>query len=89
LKQLIDVADLLASGTPAQELVRITKLNPYVAQKLAEQARTWTLPELDAALSGVLEMDVAMKGKAGGSDVRRRAAVSLWIAERVRRPNQR
>jgi DNA polymerase III delta subunit len=89
LKQLIDVADLLASGTPAQELVRITKLNPYVAQKLAEQARTWTLPELDAALVGVLEMDVAMKGKAGGSDVRRRAAISLWIAERVRRPNQR
>jgi DNA polymerase III delta subunit len=89
LKQLIDVADLLASGTPAQELVRITKLNPYVAQKLAEQARTWTLPELDAALSGVLEMDVDMKGRAGGSDVRRRASVSLWIAERVRRPNQR
>jgi DNA polymerase III delta subunit len=89
LKQLIDVADLLASGTPAQELVRITKLNPYVAQKLAEQARTWTLPELDAALAGLLDLDVALKGRFGGSDLRRRAAVSLWIAERVRRPSQR
>jgi DNA polymerase III delta subunit len=89
IKDLIDVADLLASGTPAPELVRITKLHPYVAQKLAEQARTWTLPELDAALAGLLEMDAALKGHAGGSDVRRRAAVSLWIAERVRRPSQR
>jgi DNA polymerase III delta subunit len=89
IKQLIDVADLLASGTNAAELVRITKLNPYVAQKLAEQARTWRLPELDAALSGLLDLDAALKGHFGGSDLRRRAAVSLWIAERVRRPSQR
>jgi DNA polymerase III delta subunit len=89
IKQLIDVADLLASGTPAAEIVRITKLNPYVAQKLAEQARTWTLPELDAALAGLLDLDYALKGRFGGSDLRRRAAVSLWIAERVRRPGQR
>jgi DNA polymerase III delta subunit len=87
IKDLIDVADLLASGTPASELVRITKLHPFVAQKLAEQARTWTLPELDAALAGLLEMDAALKSRAGGSDVRRRAAISLWIAERVRRPS--
>jgi len=86
LKQLIDVADLLASGTPAAELVRITKLNSYVAQKLAEQARTWTLPELDAAMSGLLDLDATLRVHLGGSDLRRRAAVSLWIAERVRRP---
>ena len=86
IKQLIDVADLLASGTPAQELVRITKLHPYVAQKLAEQARTWTLPELDAAMAGLLDLDIALKSRTGGTDLRRRAEVSLWIAERVRRP---
>jgi DNA polymerase III delta subunit len=86
IKQLIDVADLLASGTPAKDLVRTLKLNPYVAQKLAEQARTWALPELDAALSGLLDLDAALKGPSGGNDLRRRAAVSLWIAERVRRP---
>ena len=89
IKQLIDVADLLASGTPARELVRILKLNPYVAQKLAEQARTWALPELDAAMSGLLELDATLKGRAGGGDMRRRAAISLWIAERVQRPGQR
>jgi DNA polymerase-3 subunit delta len=89
IKQLIEVADLLASGTPARELVRILKLNPYVAEKLAQQARTWALPELDAALAGLLELDAALKSNAGGGDLRRRAAVSLWIAEHVLRLSQR
>jgi DNA polymerase III delta subunit len=80
---------MLDSGTPARELVRALKLNPYVAEKLATQARTWTLPELDAAMDGLLEMDATLKGHAGGGELRRRAAVSLWIAERVRRPGQR
>ena len=84
LKELIDIADLLAIGTPAGALVRTLKLNPYRAEKLAEQARTWTLPELDAAVAGLLEMDADLKG---GS--RRRAAIALWIAEKVRRPSQR
>ncbi len=89
IRQLIEVADLLDSGTPARELVRTLKLNPYVAEKLAGQARAWSLPELDAALDGLLELDATLKGRAGGGDLRRRAAVSLWIAERVRRPGQR
>lgn len=89
VKQLIEVADLLDQGTPARELVRTLKLNPYVAEKLAEQARAWTLPELDSALDGLLELDSTLKGHAGGGDLRRRAAVSLWIAERVRRQSQR
>lgn len=89
IKQLIEVADLLDAGTPARELVRTLKLNPYVAEKLAAQARAWTLPELDAALDGLLELDATLKGHAGGGELRRRAAVSLWIAERVRRPGQR
>jgi DNA polymerase-3 subunit delta len=89
IKQLIDVADLLAAGTPAGSLVRTLKLNPYVAEKLAAQARTWALPELDAAMAGLLELDATLKSREGGSDSRRRAAICLWIAERVRRPSQR
>jgi DNA polymerase-3 subunit delta len=89
IKQLVDVADLLATGTPARDLVRVLKLHPFIAEKLAEQARPWTLPELDAALAGLLELDAQLKGHVGGTDLRRRAAVSLWIAERVRRPGQR
>ncbi len=89
IKQLIEVADMLDSGTPARELVRTLKLNPYVAEKLAAQARAWTLPELDGAMDGLMELDTTLKGHAGGGEIRRRAAVSLWIAERVRRPGQR
>jgi hypothetical protein len=90
IKQLIDVADLLASGTPAAELVRILKLNPYVAQKLAEQARTWT-PARAGRRSGSgcwnwTPRSRAISAAATCAAVRRSA---LWIAERVRRPSQR
>ena len=61
----------------------------YRAQLLAQQARTWTLSELDDALAGLLDLDASLKGHAGGSDTRRRATVSLWIAEKVRRPDKR
>jgi DNA polymerase III delta subunit len=89
VKELIDVADLLAAGTPAGALVRTLKLNPYRAERLAEQARTWSLPELDAALAGLLELDAALKSREGGGEFRRRAAVTLWITEKVRRRGSR
>jgi len=37
---------------------------------------------MDGALAGLLDLDVALRARFGGSDLRRRAAVSLWIAER-------
>jgi DNA polymerase-3 subunit delta len=88
MKDLVDVADLLSRGVPAATLVRTLKLHPYVAEKLATQARTWALPELDAAMAGLLELDATLKNREGGSDARRRAAIALWIAEKVRRPGQ-
>ena len=85
IKDLIEIADLLATGAPGPTIVRTLKLNPYRAEKLAEQARTWTLPELEAALAGLLDLDAALKGRDGGGDSRRRSAISFWIADRVRR----
>jgi len=89
IRQLIDIADLLAAGTSGPDIMRTLKLKEYPARKLAEQARTWTMPDLEAALVGLLDLDASLKGHAGGSDLRRRAAVSLWIAENVRRPGGR
>lgn len=86
IRELIEILDMLNSGTPAADIVRTLKLNPYRAEKLAAQARTWAPPELDAALAGLLELDATLKGRAGGGEMRRRAVVSLWIAEKVRRP---
>jgi len=87
IKELIEIGDLLGSGTSAATLIRTLKLNPYRAERLAEQARAWALPELDAALAGLLELDRTLKDR--GGDARRRAAVALWIAEYVARPSSR
>lgn len=84
IKDLIDIGDMLASGAPAATIVRTLKLNPYRAERLAEQARTWALPELDAALADLLVLDQELKDR--GGDAHRRVSVALWIAEHVRRP---
>ncbi len=83
IKDLIEIGDMLASGASAATIVRTLKLNPYRAERLAEQARTWALPELDAALTDLLALDEALKDR---GEARRRISVALWIAEHVRRP---
>ncbi len=87
IRELIEVADLLAGGATPGSLVRTMKLKPYRAEKLVEQARTWTLSELEGALEGLLELDALVKGAdgAGTSASQRRLAFTLWIAERVAR----
>jgi DNA polymerase III delta subunit len=90
LRELIVTGDLLASNAPPAEIARslgfkLDSKSEFRVGRLAEQARCWSLPELDEALSGLLELDAAFKAREGGSDVRRRAAMTLWIAEKVRR----
>jgi DNA polymerase III delta subunit len=84
IKDLINIGDMLASGASGPTIVRTLKLNPYRAERLAEQARAWALPELDAALTDLLSLDEALKDH--GGEAHRRVAVALWIAEHVRRP---
>lgn len=85
LRELIEVADRLATGATPGSLVRSMKLKPFRAEKLVEQARAWTLPELETALEGLLALDVAVKGADGTltTDAQRRLAFVLWITERV------
>ena len=85
IHQLIEVADHLASGTRPAGLVRALRLKPFQAEKLAGQARRWSLVELTAALDGLLDLDSLVKGVAGttATDAQRRMAFSLWIWERV------
>ena len=92
IRELIGVGDELAAGTRPAELPRLLRLQPYRAQKLVEQARTWGAGELEAALSGLLDLDLESKGVARQGATRplsdEGAAVVLqaWIAERVARP---
>jgi DNA polymerase III delta subunit len=89
IRELIQIGDMLAGGASAATIVKTLGLNPYRAEKLAQQARCWALPELDAALAGLLELDATFKAReGGGGDTRRKAALTLWIAEKVRRHGQ-
>jgi DNA polymerase III delta subunit len=83
-------ADLAAAGSRPAEIVKAIGGHPYRAQKAAEQARRWTLPELDAALEGVLELDSMVKGAvgAGSTDRQVRLAFALWVEQRVADPRR-
>jgi len=91
LRELIVVADHMAAGTKPPDIVREMKLQPFRAQKLTEQARTWRQPELDEALSGLLELDLLSKGISNDgsprtiSDERAQLALIAWIGTRVAR----
>ena len=87
LRDLILVREHLDAGTRNAELVKFMKLQPFRAQKLSEQAATWTADSLVDALGGLLELDLRSKGiSLTGATVHMDDAVDalglqLWIAE--------
>jgi DNA polymerase III delta subunit len=83
LRELIEVADHLAAGATPASLVRTLGQKPFRVDKLVEQARRWTPTELEAALEGVFEMDLRIKGVGPTTEAQRRLAVTLWLVERV------
>ena len=88
VRDLIEVADHLAAGASPGSLVRTLGLKPFRAEKLVEQARTWTQPELDAALEGLVELDATVRGAPGmpAGEAQRRLAFVLWVGDKVGRP---
>ena len=85
IRELIEVLDRIERGEAPGALVRSMRLAPFRAETLARQARTWTSPELDAALEGLVELDAQVKGVGGRSsgEARDRLAFDLWIADVV------
>jgi DNA polymerase III delta subunit len=85
LRELIEVADRLATGETPGSLVRSMRLQPFRAEILVRQAAGWSLDELEAALEGLLELDALVKGVGGrAADTgRQRLAFDLWITDRV------
>jgi DNA polymerase III delta subunit len=85
LRELIEVADRLASGESPGSLVRSMRLQPFRAETLARQAHAWSPDALDTALDGLLELDALVKGVGGvaSGDAARRLAFDLWIIDRV------
>ena len=87
IRELIEVADHLAAGTPESSLPRLLGLHPYRVSQLSIQARRWTLDELRAALEALLELDATVKGapNLAATDAQRRMGFTLWIADNVTR----
>jgi DNA polymerase-3 subunit delta len=87
IRELIQAEDLVASGATPPEIVRTLKMKPFPAEKLATHARNWSSEELTAALDGLLDLDVAMKGLDGQtvSDAQVRLALTLWLSDHLPR----
>lgn len=87
VRELLEVADHLASGTREEALTRLMGLHPFRIQQLANQARRWTVSELTGALDGLLDLDARVKGAPGhpGGDAHRRLGFTLWVADHVAR----
>jgi len=90
IRQLIEVGDHLADGATPGSLVRTLGLKPFRADKLVEQARAWTLDELEGALEGLVELDATVRGAPGRpqGDANRRLAWTLWVNDRVGRASE-
>jgi DNA polymerase III delta subunit len=85
VRQLLDVADRLADGQQNRELAAGVKVHPFVLEKLVRQAHAWSVAELEAALSGLFELDVLVKGAdgTGSTEIGRRLAFTLWLADYI------
>jgi DNA polymerase-3 subunit delta len=85
IRELLEVADLVAGGAREESLAKTLGLHSFRAQLLTTQARRWTVAELQAALEDLLELDAAVKGAPGSPsrESQRRLGFTLWIADRV------
>jgi DNA polymerase III delta subunit len=86
IRQLLDVTDRRAAGESPPQIVKGSRLNPYVARKLTEMSPRWTVLELRQALEGLFALDVLVKGADGGTSTEegRRLAFTLWLADTLR-----
>jgi len=85
IRELLEIGDLLATGTREETLPRALGLHPFRVQQLATQTRRWTVAELQAALEDLLELDATVKSAPGSEarDSQRRLGFTLWIADHV------
>lgn len=88
VRELLEMNDRIASGERLPAAAKAMGISSeFRAQTLAGQARGWTVPELHAALDGVLELDAMVKGApdTGQDAAQRRLAFTLWVVDHVGR----
>jgi len=88
VRELIETSDRLSDGERLPEIGKAMGVNSqFRMEKLRDQARVWTTLELVAALDGLVELDVMVKGVPGADrgDAQRRLAFSLWVIDHAGR----
>lgn len=88
MRELLELGDRLAAGERLSVAGKAMGINSeYRAERLREQAKTWTSDELVAALDGLVELDAMVKGVPGEEriDAQRRLAFSLWVIDHAGR----
>jgi DNA polymerase III delta subunit len=87
LRELLIAADARSTGVKPADVVKLIGGSPFVAQRRVEQAAVWSVPELVAALDGLLDLDRMAKhaDAEAATDGQRRMAWVAWVAERVAR----
>lgn len=74
---LCQVKEILDANGKAEDVRNVLKLHPYVAEKLIEQARKFTLEQLDEVIHQLLSLDEAEKTGEMGD----RLCLELFILE--------
>lgn len=86
LRELVEIRSALDAGATIPTVARQLKLHGYRAQRLAEQAAHWSIAELEAALEGLLALDLRFKNVPPATEQQQRLALALWLLDRVAPP---
>jgi DNA polymerase-3 subunit delta len=62
LRDLILLREHIDTGSRPPEIVKAMKMQPFRAKKLSEQARTWSIRGLEAAMADLLALELRSKG---------------------------
>jgi DNA polymerase-3 subunit delta len=74
---LIQVKELLAKGTSAEDIRALLGLHPFVQDKITRQAGNFSIEQLEAIFGQLHEVDAAVKS----GQIEDELALSLFVAE--------
>jgi len=92
VRELLETGDRLDAGERLPAIGKAMGIaSEFRMDKLRDQAKAWTTPELVAALDGLVDLDAMVKGAPGSEfdEAQRRLAFSLWVIDHAGRDRRR
>lgn len=84
VRELIETGDRVEAGERLPAIGRAMGItSEFRMERLRDQAKRWTVPELIVALDGLVELDAMVKGAPGAEldEGQRRLAFGLWVMD--------